>query len=388
MYARLLTPTSTRLLKLFPGEPNSQIVTSLEQVDLAVSPVFECLSYTWGTSGDTSNISVDSSTVAVRSNLYNFLQSLRATNETRTLWVDALCISQTDLDEKAHQVAMIGRIFRQAARVLVWVGESADGSDVPFQPTPDRPLWRQAVGAQPPSAVIRQRVTLWNAYLSRPYWRRTWIVQEIICAKNIIVHCGANRADWEDLIRPRIYAVGALRFDGISLVSSKLERSVGLEAANRFVENAQAIENLANSRWSYWQARDTATPGHQVIYMFPQFASNGCFDRRDKIYAMLSLEPEQAFRDAVGVDYKVTCSVEELFARVLNALEHDGWNGRLAASSLVRIFNMSRREVSVLLGYLATHPRAPSTESLSYLERYVYDGESSPFSDAPVRVLP
>lgn len=383
MYARLLSQTSTRLLKLFPGESNSQLITSLEQVDLENSPFYECLSYTWGTSIDSSDIVVGNSTVSIRRNLHNFLRRLRDVKETRSLWVDALCISQTDLDEKAHQVAMIGRIFGQAARVLVWVGESADNSAMLFQPTADSPLWRKAIGAQPSPEVMRQRVTVWNAFLSRPYWKRTWIVQEIICAKSIVVHCGADSAAWEDLIRPRIHAVGALQFDGISLVSSKLEKAVGPEAASRFVGNAHNIENLANSRWSYWQARDTAKPGHQITYMFPQFASNGSFDRRDKIYAMLSLEPEKAFRDAVGVDYKI--SVEELFARVLGAMEHRRWNGRLAASSLVRIFNMSRREVSELLGHLTTHPPAPSAESLSYLKRYVYDGESSPFSDAPMR---
>jgi hypothetical protein len=277
---------------------------------------------------------------------------------------------------------MIGRIFRQAARVLVWVGESADSSDMLFQPTAASPLWRKALGAQPSLEVIRQRVTIWNDFLSRPYWKRTWTVQEIICVKAIIVHCGADCASWENLIRPRIYAVGGLQFDGISLVSSNLKKAVGLQAASQFVENAQNIENLANSRWSYWQARDTAASGHQIVYLFPQFASNGSFDRRDKIYAMLSLEPEEAFRDAVGVDYKI--SVEELFARVLGAMEHRRWNGRLAASSLVRIFAMSRREVSELLTHLGTRTRAPSAESLSYLERYVHDGELSPFSDAPI----
>jgi hypothetical protein len=111
MYTRLLTKTSTRVLKLFPGEPDSQIVTSLEQVDLENGPVYQCLSYTWGASDNTSDISVCNTSFAVRKNLYDFLRRFRDATETRSLWVDALCISQTDLDEKAHQVFMIGRIF-------------------------------------------------------------------------------------------------------------------------------------------------------------------------------------------------------------------------------------------------------------------------------------
>lgn len=38
--------------------------------------------------------------------------------------------------EKSRQVAMIGRIFQQATRVRVWVGEHADNSELLFQPPP------------------------------------------------------------------------------------------------------------------------------------------------------------------------------------------------------------------------------------------------------------
>lgn len=83
---------------------------------------------------------------------------------------------------------------------------------------------------------------------------------------------------------------------------------------------------------------------------------------------MLSLEPEKAFRDAVGADYRI--SIKELFTHALSALECRGWNGRRAASSLVKALIMSRQEASELLGHLTTRPRPPSAESLSYLEHY------------------
>lgn len=39
------------------------------------------------------------------------------------LWIDAVCIDQTDHREKSRQVAQMGDIYRDAERVLVWLGK-------------------------------------------------------------------------------------------------------------------------------------------------------------------------------------------------------------------------------------------------------------------------
>lgn len=49
---------------------------------------------------------------------------------SRILWIDAICINQSDDDEKSHQVAMMGDIYGKAATGLLWLGEE------PEQPTP------------------------------------------------------------------------------------------------------------------------------------------------------------------------------------------------------------------------------------------------------------
>ena len=383
MYARLPNLTSIRLLKLSPGQPNSQIVTYLEVADLELCPVFECLSYTWGASVNTSDINVNGSPIAIRTNLHKFLLKLRKTNKTRTFWVDALCISQADLDEKAHQVAMIGRIFRQASCVLVWVGEAANGSDMLFRPSANRlqTFWHDLTSAQQSSATIRRRVPIWNAFLSRPYWKRTWIIQEIILAKSIVVHCGADHADWDSLVRPNW---PDLSFDNISLHSSKLTKAVGIDAAKRFRSNVQTLEALAHSRISYWRDRGSAIPGTNIVFLPTAFTSNECFDRRDKIYAMLSLEPDEDFRNSIGVDYSI--SIEELFVRVLVALEQH-WNEWLAATKLVKILDVSQREASELRRYLRAYPRILSTDSLSAIERYAYEGLLNPVPGATSGVV-
>jgi hypothetical protein len=269
---------------------------------------------------------------------------------------------------------MIGRIFRQASRVLVWVGEAANGSEMLFRPAANRlhAFWQDLTSARQSSAMLQRQVPIWNAFLSRSYWKRTWIIQEIILARNIVVHCGADRADWDSLVRPNW---PDLSFDNISLHSSKLTKAVGADAAKLFRNNVQTLEALAHSRLSYWRDRGSAVPGTNIVFLPTAFASNECFDRRDKIYAMLSLEPDEDFRNSIGVDYSI--SVEELFARVLVALEQH-WNEWLAVTKLIKIFDMSQREASELRRYLGAYPRILSTDSLSAIERYAYEGSLNP----------
>ncbi|KAK3485259.1 uncharacterized protein B0T23DRAFT_389984 [Neurospora hispaniola] len=46
-----------------------------------------------------------------------------------TLWIDQLCINQSDSDEKAVQVGLMSQIYSRAKQVLIWLGPAADGSD-------------------------------------------------------------------------------------------------------------------------------------------------------------------------------------------------------------------------------------------------------------------
>jgi hypothetical protein len=50
------------------------------------------------------------------------LQNLWLEEDPRTLWVDAVCIDQADDEERSEQVQMMSRIYKNASRVLVWLG--------------------------------------------------------------------------------------------------------------------------------------------------------------------------------------------------------------------------------------------------------------------------
>jgi hypothetical protein len=48
-------------------------------------------------------------------------RSLFATN----IWVDAICIDQSNLEERKQQVQLMAKIYSKAHRVIVWLGREA-----------------------------------------------------------------------------------------------------------------------------------------------------------------------------------------------------------------------------------------------------------------------
>jgi hypothetical protein len=61
------------------------------------------------------------------------LQHLRLETEIRVLWIDAICINQHETQERNHQVSQMGIIFKQAAMVIVWLGDADDTSALAFR---------------------------------------------------------------------------------------------------------------------------------------------------------------------------------------------------------------------------------------------------------------
>jgi hypothetical protein len=67
----------------------------------------------------------------VRSNVVEMLRYLRRCTAERYLWIDAICINQTDASEKGTQVGMMRDIYAYASRVLVWLGPQSHATPEP-----------------------------------------------------------------------------------------------------------------------------------------------------------------------------------------------------------------------------------------------------------------
>ncbi|KAI1171852.1 heterokaryon incompatibility protein-domain-containing protein [Nemania sp. FL0916] len=142
-----------RLLTLKAGAFFDPLEADLAAVAFSARPQYLALSYTWGdpTSEQPSmpvdftkvdpNVPDDNSDylepascrkegtlalnghdVPIGHNLAMALRHVRSASHPLTIWVDAVCINQADIDERNSQVALMSLIYSRAVAVVCWMG--------------------------------------------------------------------------------------------------------------------------------------------------------------------------------------------------------------------------------------------------------------------------
>lgn len=301
-----------RILALQPGHHADPIHFSLQHVALGGSDVYESLSYCWGPRREDEEIFCDHRSLRVTKNLHSALQHLRCRDRTRTLWVDALSINQEDLSERGSQVGLMNKIFQMSQRTVVWLGDEGQNSSCAIE------LIHQLAAA---SQVQENAGTLlkmssdlpplydpaWSAFaalLQRPWWTRTWVVQEVAVASDVQLICGHHSLMWSDLERAVRYAV-----------------DLGFFIAYGGSTTAQAF-SLFKSRDHF---RDHCKPTlHEVLL---QHRSLLATDPRDNVFGLLSLADQNDVA-AMGISPNYHQPAEQLFTNISTALiKRHGANG-------------------------------------------------------------
>lgn len=168
---------------------------------------YDALSYHWGTKMSRRPIRVNGQDVPVTENLITALEHMAKTGRyggRRKLWVDALCINQTDEHEQASQISKMRQIYGMAWNVIAWLGEERDASNAAFEvlerfaemahDSDQRPFGELAI----PSMMFFQDYFYGlNELMQRPYWSRLWIVQELVLgSSSVLLHCGGRTMNW------------------------------------------------------------------------------------------------------------------------------------------------------------------------------------------------
>ncbi|KAF1952608.1 hypothetical protein CC80DRAFT_507796 [Byssothecium circinans] len=313
IYRPLTKPKEIRLLLLEPGAKSDQISCKLIHVPLSWRTRYEALSYSWGDSNKSASVVCDGQTMSVTANLHSALRDLRFTDRQRVLWADSICINQNDLEEKSAQLGeasddvkgAFSTLEKACPRVLLHFLTSVVLYSVPMlQPFVPRLI---AEPHLPKSAD-------WNAVnrlLERPWFRRMWIVQEVILSKYAVVVCGGETINFQKLLT----AVLRLR----NLTSRGGPRHHVLELENETVSATtsglyminKVRKNLRSGSWMLGRTRRWTSTLLEIVYDTRRFQ---CSDPRDRIYAVINVTTgESPDKRGLTVDYSL--DVGEVYRR-------------------------------------------------------------------------
>lgn len=225
-----------------------------------------------------------------RRNLTEAMRYLRYPDQPRTLWIDAICINQEDMNERSRQVQKMGDIYRLARRVVAWLGTAPRGCELAFpalsylgqqvEETRTKESYRSVDCKEPAwhssAFLLPYDEALWKAVYkiyTRPWFKRTWILQEIqLASPASIIKCGKFEAPWP-LFRRAVLNI------------SYKERGV----PQCILDEAQVSRTCLNFM--------TRFPT-MIRYNY----SRECADHRDKIYGMKCLMPG-SMASLIPVDY-------------------------------------------------------------------------------------
>ena len=193
-----------------PGIPFRVTDTSVEQSFVPMSNPFptklaesyEAVSYCWGGGPTTPIMIIEHTTqhpIPIRSNLENALRQFRTQippHSSQLFWIDALCIDQSNKQEKSAQIKKMSLIYNRASNVKVWLGIAYEDSDRAVS------FIQKFLKLDDFDRLIKDPVTPtdWLAFMNllrRPWFNRRWIVQEIGLARRATVYCGACTVPWQ-----------------------------------------------------------------------------------------------------------------------------------------------------------------------------------------------
>ncbi|CAK1362974.1 unnamed protein product [Cercospora beticola] len=284
-------------------------------------------------------------------------------NNLRTpIYIDAICLDQRDVEERSNQVGLMSEIYRNASRTVVWLGSC------PHEQESNMASLRDQL------ADLELRNCPWNTaslvglsfLCSRVYWRRLWIVQELLLSKKVDIHCGdfifdltalvdlvslpstqqllpeSHDASWRDcwkIARPRNYAEQS---------AQEGEIRDGWQPAVRLIHNR--VKWLAR-RTDAGNAMPPSSglPFHEAL---TAFRYHQCRERKDKVYALLGLLDEEG-RSMMWSDYN--CSKYSVFEQAAVTCLVSRWKSSDISARIGSQNYEDRQYCEMLASMLALH---------------------------------
>lgn len=304
-----------RVLKLEPSsEHDAVIVCSMSMISLEGTPrpQYEALSYVWGDLSERQEIHLDGQPTPVTRNLWTALRYIRRSDISRTLWVDAICINQSDVQERNAQICQMGRIYNQASPVLIWLGDADPQIEDTFAALSlPRALEGRKYQNFPSDIAAGLR-----KMLMRPWWHRIWVLQEhVLASADPVVGCGQSWLGWEELSSAVMdYMRSRIAASGTAFVNNQ----------STWIDEPFTVMRRVLLRKEWNDTNDRDGTGAGIAKVVEQTRGCGSTDKRDQIFSVRDLLREEDKFAFPAPDY--TRSVGEVYQEATVALIRNSRN--------------------------------------------------------------
>ncbi|KAK8075525.1 hypothetical protein PG997_010188 [Apiospora hydei] len=303
---------------------------------------YAALSYVWGSSPseDLVEIEVNGGPFLVTRNLHAELIRLLGCTGCAAdswLWIDAICINQSDTSEKSWQVSQMGTIYSRADLVYMmtgsgsaetdramdfiarigpravsagaldpWTGEKEEEVRTYVAARPFSPSQEDDRGYEGDSErsrfmydlVHEQCLYPWSPpgenvctgileTLQKDYWHRIWITQEVALARCAIVVCGERSVPLDDF-EGALTAIFQCHYAGLFLLASEYYY-FGWELPGSPHATMALIARRRRCRGKPIRLADLVCQ-HRVAPNRPHYSAT---DPRDIFFALLGQDPEE-----------------------------------------------------------------------------------------------
>lgn len=246
---------------------------------------YQAVSYVWGDPTQDHSIKINGQhSLPITKTLAIALPQLTQICSTSFLWIDQICIDQSNNQERGQQVSIMGEIFSNATGVLIWTGGELDG------------LSEMKTQLSRPDDFDKSHIETLIQLHCRPWFSRGWTIQEAVLAKTAILIAGACLLLLEDIERAwhkKNISYSGDQLDRCRIGKASFEIIIALRKGLLARFHDSGFDGLLNS------LGDTRTS-----------------DARDHVYAFLGLKHDP--RIVIRPDYNA--SIGEAFTNATRAI--------------------------------------------------------------------
>ncbi|QPC74544.1 hypothetical protein HYE68_005296 [Fusarium pseudograminearum] len=339
IYSESVGTDSLRLatITINPDQVPSIVLKAFE-FSSPTRPEYHALSYTWNppygddairyTETEMRSILLNGSKFSVMPNLYDAFFQLHQSCPQMPFWIDALCINQSNLQERKLQVSIMDRIFGGASRVVVWLGKPYPNLELAL-----RAVERMAsVAVTMSKSIIREQKYHHTHYLAEMkevygleplsfdeadalitlfecrWFARQWVIQEVALAGQIDIVCNDMSVPFDKIGSTALF----LHLSGLFMACSNLlmVRGKDPELINKThlfqAERTLIVREWCKGEHSEWkdelplvdftagivegttavgQAKESMV-GIVLLKLLMWLVGFDCTDRRDTIYGL------------------------------------------------------------------------------------------------------